>query len=148
MTGYVSPCPIPATITTTPRALPCLTLWSSRYMNIGLVLRSVSSHLFTSLQFVLHFSLSLFRSPHLVALVTLLSLSCCHPSSCSLMSNDNATTIPCTHIFLIYWRHLSLLVWLKYGVRDQNGGGKRSGGVFLTNRLTYSNSKTVLVTWL
>ena len=73
--------------------------------NMNLALRLFSSHFLTSLQFVLHFVSLIGR---LVSTSSLISPSCYHDCSYSLMMNDTMTTIACAPITVFIYRRLSI----------------------------------------
>ena len=108
-------------------------------MYMSLILWLVNSHLLTSLQFVLHFTLFLLWSVIL----------CCHLCSYLLMKNDNMTTTLCAHFTF------SLLMIFHYYFLSLSGEFDKSRDeVFwllilsISPLLTYSNSGTILVIWL
>ena len=128
---------------------PCSTIVCSMYMYMPL--STISQ--FSSLHFTpVHSSLPPFfvlfnLSPHLVTLVALLSLSYHHLCSYLLIRNDNASIILSSSIdFTLHYP----LCLNGVGVDDQSGDGvfDHSGRMFLTNGLTYSDSWTILFTWL
>ena len=97
----------------------------------------------SSFQFILHSTLSFLQSQCLIAMVTL--MSCCHPWSCSLMRNDNMAIISCAHITIIYWwLSLNYLLGLNWELKSKM---ELSTTCFECLWLTYSKSRTILVTW-
>ena len=104
---------------------------------------------------ICHINLFYDRSAHIISFVLQLSRRVtsvapmfplrCHSWSCSFFRKDNETSIPCVHSTFYL---LTIFQSLFFRLKKEDGAFYHSVRVFLTKRLLYFNSRTILVTWI